>query len=70
MLTYGEDKFEVPMLLLKHVDGSKVAKETPVISRVARVMNLLVGPFIGEKDLPGIGANVGKAIKDVSSAAR
>jgi len=68
VLTYGEEKFEVPVLLLKHVDGFKVAKEALVVPRVARVMNLLVGPLIGEEYLSGIGTNVGESIKDVSRA--
>ena len=66
MLTYGEEKFEVPVLLLEHVDGFEIAKEAFVIPRVARVMNLLICPFIGEKNLSGVGTNVGESIEDVS----
>lgn len=69
MLTYREEKFEVPVLFLKHVDGFEVAKESLVVPRVARVMNLLVCPFVGEKNLSGIGTNVGESIKDVSRGA-
>ena len=57
------------MLLLEHVDGFEVSKEALFIPRVAGVMNLLVGPCVGEKDLSGIGTNVGESIKDVSRVA-
>jgi hypothetical protein len=30
-LTYGEEKFEVPVLFLKHIDGFEVAEEALVI---------------------------------------
>lgn len=53
------------MLFLKHVDGFKVAKETLVIPRIAWVMDLLIGPFIGEEDFPRIGPDVGERIKNV-----
>ena len=69
VLTYREEKLKVSMLLLEHVDGFGVAEEAFVIPRVARVMDLFVCPFIGEKDLSGIGTNVGESIKDVSRAA-
>lgn len=57
------------MLLLEHVDSFEVAKETLVIPRVARVMNLFVSPFIGQEYFSGVSPDVGKRIKDVSGVA-
>jgi len=59
----------MPMLLLEHVDGFEIAKEALLIPRVARVMNLFIGPFIGEEDFSGISSDVGERIKNVSGAA-
>jgi len=56
------------MLLLKHVYGFEVAKEAFVIPRVARVMNLFVGPFIGKEDFSGIIPYVGECVKEVPGA--
>jgi len=58
----------MPMLLLKHVDGFEIAEEALVIPRVARVMDLFVGPFIGEEDFSGISSDVGERIKNMSDA--
>ena len=69
VLAYREEKFEVSMLLLKHVDGFEVAEEALVIPRIARVMDLFIGPFIGQEDFSGISPDVGKCIKDVSDGA-
>lgn len=68
-LAYGEEKLKVPVLLLKHVDGFKIAEESFFIPRITRVMDLLVSPFIGEEDLSGVSSDVGKCIKNMSGDA-
>ena len=54
------------MLLLKHVDGLEVAKEALVIPRIARVMNLFIGPFIGQEDFSRISPDVCEGVENVS----
>lgn len=66
---YGEEKFKVAVLLLKHVDGLKVTKEALLIPRITRVMDLFVRPFIGEDNFSGIGSDVSERIKNMSGAA-
>jgi hypothetical protein len=68
-LAYGEEKLEVPVLLLKRVDGFKVTKETLFIPWITRVMDLFVSPFIGKEDLSGIWSDVGERIKNMSGTA-
>jgi len=66
VLAYREEKFEVPMLLLEHVDGFEVAEEALVIPRIARVMDLFIGPFIGQEDFSGISPDVCEGVENVS----
>lgn len=68
MLAYRKKEFEVPMLLLEHVDGFEVAEKALVIPRISRVMDLFIGPLIGEEHFSGILPDVGERVKDVSGA--
>lgn len=56
------------VLLLEFIDGFEVAmKIVPdVIPRVARVVDILVRPNVGQKYLAGISSHVGKSVKDMS----
>jgi len=57
----------VAVFLLEVINGFKVSVKIValVIPRVARVMNVLVGPYIGKDDLPGFGY-IRECIEDVS----
>jgi len=56
------------MLLLKHVNGLEVAKEALVIPRVAGIMDLFIGPFIGQEYFSRISPDVCEGVEDVSGS--
>ena len=58
----------MPVLLLKHVNCFKVAKEALLIPRIARIMDLFVGPFVGEEDLSGFSPDICECVQDVPGA--
>jgi len=68
ILAYGEENFELPVLLLEHVESLKVAKEALFTRFIARVMEFFVGPLIGDGDLPRFGLDVGERINNMPSA--
>lgn len=56
------------VLLLEFMDGFEVAiKVVPdVIPGVARVVDILVRPNVGQEYLAGVSSHVGKSVKDMS----
>lgn len=56
------------MFFLELVEGLEIAIEisTAIVPGVARVVDILVRPEVGEEDLTGVCPNVGECIQDVT----
>lgn len=57
------------MLFFEEVDGFEVAVEVGtagVVPGVGGVVDVLVGPEVGEEDFAGVRADVGEGVEDVT----
>jgi hypothetical protein len=66
--TDGKKHLEMTMLLLEKVDRLEISIEVLafIVPRVTGVVDILVGPQIGEEDFAGIGFDVCKGIEDMA----
>jgi len=64
----AEQHFEVAVLLFQVIDSLEVAIEVcaGVIPRIARIMNVLIGPQIGEVDLARVRSYVRKCVENMT----
>jgi hypothetical protein len=64
----AEQYFQVPILLFEIVDGFEVSIQivTAVIPGVARVMYVLVSPWIGQEYLSRVSFKIRERIQDVT----
>lgn len=57
------------VLSFEEVDGFEVAVEVGtawIVPGVGGVVDVLVGPEVGEEDFAGVGADVGEGVEDVA----
>lgn len=56
------------MLLLEIIYRLEVAVQVvaAVVPRIAGIVDIFVGPYVGENDFAGVGFEIGKGVEDVA----